>query len=73
MADYCWQCCEEHLGVPGERNDFATVLRPGELVGALCEGCGPVWVDNEGRCVDNKCPQHGMALAITDEKRGKFS
>ncbi len=55
MASYCKQCSESHFGTDYE--DFAgiardIVLKPNEGFHALCEGCGPVLVDHEGKRID---------------------
>lgn len=54
MADFCKQCAEEE-GFPGSF-DLAGLgrdrkLEPGTGWGALCEGCGPTLVDDDGRCL----------------------
>jgi hypothetical protein len=63
MSDYCQQCSEEIFGkdfrelaglVSEEdvRNDKAAIV--------LCEGCGPIAVDHEGRCLSSDCDKsHG--------------
>jgi hypothetical protein len=51
MAEYCWQCSEEHLGTDGEQNDFRGLCKEGELIGVLCEGCGLTAVRHDGQCV----------------------
>lgn len=51
MADFCWQCTEDILGLDGEQNDCVTpALLAGEVCGVLCEGCGEIWVDRHGWC-----------------------
>jgi hypothetical protein len=64
MADFCKQCSLEIFG-----EDFGDLagLIPEELVKtgvrvvALCEGCGPIQVDYEGRCISPDClEQHGL-------------
>lgn len=53
MADFCAQCAEEH-GFP-EGGDFkfdrGKPLPPSHGWVELCEGCGPILVDAEGRCM----------------------
>lgn len=35
--------------------------RNGKYVEVLCEGCGPTFVDHEGRCVSPECiKKHGQ-------------
>ena len=59
MADFCKQCSEEIFGEDHE--DLKGLCQPGYVYHALCEGCGPCWVDPEGTCLANNClRQHGM-------------
>lgn len=61
MADFCKQCSEELFG-----NDFGDLknlgegaeLKPGMGWLALCEGCGVIVVDNEGKCSAEDCSKH---------------
>ena len=61
MADFCWQCTENVLGIPPEKNDFAGVgkddppLKEGEGYEVLCEGCGFTLVDKTGKCITSGC------------------
>lgn len=58
MADFCKQCSEEIFG-----EDFedlkglgdGTPLEPGMGWTALCEGCGPTVVDDNGICKSDGC------------------
>jgi hypothetical protein len=55
MADYCLQCSEDYLGMPG--SDFVGVITEEDWVAGyvgnvLCEGCGFTQVDHVGRCVN---------------------
>ena len=52
MANFCWDCCEEHLEIGGQLNDMKNLCKPGELIISLCEGCGEITVDSEGKRVD---------------------
>ena len=73
MADFCWQCCETVLGIRGEQNDFNGFVEfksEGVTASVLCEGCGPTVVDQEGKCINPNCKEHGGALVIEDEKKG---
>ena len=58
MADFCQQCSEEIFDQDFKElagitpfdawnDDKASVV--------LCEGCGPIQVDPEGRCVSSDC------------------
>ena len=57
MADFCYQCTEKLFGkefAPG--NDFHSMITKSEvdkgfLLPVLCEGCGYIMVDHEGRKV----------------------
>jgi hypothetical protein len=49
MADFCWDCCEKHLGVEGKLNDLRGLCEDDEIAHVLCEGCGQTAVDSEGR------------------------
>lgn len=58
MADFCQQCSEELFGK--DFGDFAGQTTPemweqGYHAVVLCEGCGPIQVDPEGRCVSEDC------------------
>lgn len=63
MADFCKQCSIDMWGE--DTGDLANLgpvdtLKPGEGWQALCEGCGPTIVDNEGTCIAYYCDrQHG--------------
>ena len=54
MADFCWDCCWEHLGVEGKLNDMKGLCGKEEIARVLCEGCGEVWVDSEGKVLGSK-------------------
>lgn len=60
MADFCWQCTEDILGLDGRSNDLKGLLtkesrKYGSYMVALCEGCGNIWVNNEGKCIGIGC------------------
>jgi hypothetical protein len=63
VADFCSQCSEEVFGE--DFKDLAGLLTPeqakeGFVVPIICEGCGPVFVDIDGKCVDEHClKKHG--------------
>lgn len=63
MADFCKQCSEELFD-----EDFKELaglgdgskLEPGFGWPALCEGCGPTTVNDDGICTAKNClRQHG--------------
>lgn len=56
MADFCKQCSIEQFGE--DFHDLAGLCEPNELVIAICEGCGFVDVDHEGRYVAIRCDLH---------------
>lgn len=64
MSDFCRQCAQELFG-DEERflQDCAGMVEKHEVeqgytAGALCESCGFIRVDHEGRCVDISCSKH---------------
>ena len=54
MADFCYDCTKDILGVDPTWNDFGRFeatggrIPEGEFWKVLCEGCGVIVVDNEG-------------------------
>ena len=48
MADFCNQCAHDH---DFEAGDLSGLCKPDEAVQALCEGCGPNYVDSAGNCL----------------------
>jgi hypothetical protein len=68
VADFCYQCTEKFLGVPGERNDFTNVPPPEGVAFrqyVLCEGCGTECIaDASGRCHSATCFEHHGAEFI---------
>ena len=63
MADFCVQCAEE-MGFP--TSDLAGITASEDAARGLycvviCEGCGFIQVDHEGRCVSKDClRKHGV-------------
>ena len=62
MADFCKQCSEELFGE--DFKDLAGLgdgskLEEGFGWQALCEGCGPTYVNDDGECITPYCPKHG--------------
>ena len=59
MADFCWECTEELFGQQYARlNDFRNLISKEEyerdyVMRVLCEGCGWIIVDHNGRRVEN--------------------
>jgi len=56
MAEFCKQCAEA-LGLPPDWKGLLSrkdALRGFSLGPMLCEGCGPCFIDHEGRCLGCK-------------------
>ena len=53
MANFCYDCTKDILGVDPTWNDFASggTIPEDELWKVLCEGCGVIVVNNEGKKV----------------------
>lgn len=56
MAEFCYQCTEDVLGIPGKYNDFSGMgevakHEQGLHCNVLCEGCGHIQVDFQGKRV----------------------
>ena len=55
MANFCYDCAKDILGVDPTWNDFARgrirAIPEDEFWKVLCEGCGYIMVDNEGKKV----------------------
>ena len=55
MADFCYDCTDHLIG-DGSRNDFVGMLSEedvakGYLVTVLCEGCGYIMINHNGKKV----------------------
>ena len=63
MADFCKQCSFDIFGE--DTGDLAGLLsqeddEAGYKAVVLCEGCGPIQVNNAGECLSADClEQHG--------------
>lgn len=60
MADFCMQCSAA-LGF-NEPNDLVGITKPEDWANGLscvvlCEGCGPIQVDPDGRCISPNCDE----------------
>jgi hypothetical protein len=55
MANFCYDCTKDVLGVDPTWNDFArgSTIPEDEFWKVLCEGCGVVVVNSEGKKVDD--------------------
>lgn len=72
MADFCMQCSERLFGE--DMKDLAGITKPEDWAKDLasvviCEGCGHIQVDPEGRCVSEDCldPTHTGQRREQDE------
>ena len=53
MANFCWGCTAELFGEElASENDFAGIVRRNERYFCLCEGCGWITVDRDGKKVE---------------------
>lgn len=48
MADFCYDCFNRIFG-DGTNNDMKDLCAPDEKASVLCEGCGWIWVDCNGK------------------------
>lgn len=56
MADFCYQCSQPLFTEKYWGEDFKGLTtkedwEKGQAAVVLCEGCGPIQVDPEGRCI----------------------
>jgi len=67
MADFCKQCSIKLFGQ--DFGDLTGLCKDGEKVAALCEGCGPVFVDSTGTRVSEPWqPKRGKVKKISAKK-----
>src|SRR5712671_3826467 len=70
MADFCKQCGADMFppGTPGDLAGLSTEAdtAAGRYPVVLCEGCGPIQVDHEGRCVSLDCLKGGHLDRLGD-------
>lgn len=64
MSDYCRACSEDLFG--RDYGEMAGLTSPadwaaGRAAIVLCEGCGPIQVDPDGRCVSADCTRAGRS------------
>ena len=57
MADFCKACSEEIFGE--DFQDMAGIAPPTHVAQVLCEGCGPIYVDEHGNCLTSICLKQG--------------
>lgn len=75
MADFCKACATKMFGK--DTRDLAGLSDPenekeGKYPLVLCEGCGPIQVDNDGNCISPDCdkqgqPGHGVSIKAKNE------
>ena len=73
MADYCFQCTRDILGVNPVYNDLAELSKPEDTAKkmypvVLCEGCGPIQVNHLGICMSDDCLEKGHKHETKDSK-----
>ncbi len=70
MADYCQECSEELFGK--DFGDFSGItteehIKEDRAALVLCEGCGPIFVDPQGKCMCSDCDKgHIYEQAATE-------
>jgi hypothetical protein len=50
MSDFCQECSIRMFGKDTE--DFAGECSEDQMVQVLCEGCGVIWVDKNGKRIN---------------------
>ena len=63
MADYCQQCSIDQFDQDFRELAGITSVAAWEqdkACAVICEGCGFIQVDPEGRCVTEDCSLHGL-------------
>lgn len=65
MSDFCYQCSKDLTDFLNHKDDLAGLVtrdqsKSGMYAEALCERCGPTFVDSEGYCKSKDClEKHG--------------
>ena len=55
MADFCYECTIDLFGEQNaEENDFSGIVRGRERYFCLCEGCGWITVDKNGKKIEDE-------------------
>ena len=53
MASFCYQCTEELFGEEhADKNDFVGLVRHKERYFGLCDGCGWITMDKNGKRIN---------------------
>ena len=72
MANFCYDCTKDVLGVDPTWNDFARgrirAIPEDEFWQVLCEGCGVVVVDSNGKKVDDMLLKFSPRIDKPDEE-----
>lgn len=55
MADFCQECSNDIFGE--DFGDLKGLCQTGFVSMVICEGCGPTYVDSDGRCAVKDCLQ----------------
>jgi len=62
MADFCKQCSELMFGDDfGDLAGLESAQKWGKTV-VICEGCGMIYVDGDGKCLNHTDRQHEDAI-----------
>lgn len=75
MASFCKQCSLDLFGE--DFSDFANITAQEDYKNnlacvVLCEGCGPIQVDPEGRCISKDClKSHDKQRRINNPQKNK--
>ena len=77
MAEFCYACSISTFGRDGR--DFYGItkeddFRYGKACLVLCEGCGAIQVDPQGRCLSGDCSHrgengHGCSWSVNIDKK----
>ena len=55
MADFCYDCTTDLFGQEyADTNEFAGIVRNDEMFFCLCEGCGWITVDKDGKKIEEE-------------------
>lgn len=64
MADFCKDCSIEMFGKDMQDLAGLTLPSPGAMVLTVCESCGWVWVDKDGKVVKKYNPEEDKEYRI---------
>lgn len=66
MAEFCHRCSIELFGE--DFRELAGIADEGYVVAVICEDCGIIWADHEGKCRTKCNKNHYETEALEDEK-----